>query len=338
MAGPADRSPVIRYDRTYPHRKSVKRSRPGITGESRLPGIRSASTLVLVINIDAELARALVAEQFPQWKNLPIAPVAWQGWDNRTFRLGDELTVRLPSAAGYVAAVEKEDRCLPILAPQLPLPVPEPVATGRPSPEYPFPWSVRRWLPGETLLAADDVDREQLAGDLGRFLVALRQAPAEPGPAAGRHSFFRGCHPSVYADQVEAALAVLKTDVDVAACQAVWAQAMPSAWESAPTWFHGDIAAGNLLTVDGRLSAVIDFGTCGVGDPACDLVMAWTYFTGRQRQLFREAVDLPDTAWRRARGWALWKALITIADSSSLDPEGARRTLSAVLADPVAGA
>lgn len=290
-----------------------------------------------MINIDTELARGLIAEQFPQWKDLPIAPVTRQGWDNRTFRLGDELTMRLPSAAGYVAAIAKEDRCLPILAPRVPLPVPEPVAVGRPGPAYPFPWSVRRWLPGDTVLAADRIDRRQLARDLGNFLVTLRQAHTAQGPVAGRHSFFRGCHPSAYGDAVQAALAELDTVVDVAACEAVWARAMTSVWESEPTWFHGDIATGNLLTTDGRLSAVIDFGTCGVGDPACDLVMAWTYFTGDERQVFREVVDLPDTAWRRARGWALWKSLITMAGSPGPDPHEAPRVLSEVLADPVAG-
>ncbi|MEO3779230.1 aminoglycoside phosphotransferase family protein [Micromonospora sp. B11E3] len=280
-----------------------------------------------MIEITPGLAHALVAEQFPQWSHLPVAPVARQGWDNRTFRLGDELAVRLPSAEGYVPGVDKEDRCLRVLVGHVPLPVPEPVATGRPAAGYPFPWSIRRWLPGETVEAATDVDRAALARDLGAFLTALRQAPTEAGPACGRHSFFRGCHPSVYSDDVEQSLDRLRNVVDVAACRAVWAQALTSAWPSAPTWFHGDVAVGNLLTTGGRLSAVIDFGTCGVGDPACGLVMAWTYFEGDERNLFREAVGLPDDAWRRARGWALWKALVTMAGQSSPDPEGVQNRI-----------
>ncbi|MEE1823279.1 aminoglycoside phosphotransferase family protein [Streptomyces sp. BE20] len=296
------------------------------------------------VEISAELVRALVSEQFPEWGGLPVRPVARQGWDNRTFRLGDDLAVRLPSAEGYVAGVEKEDCCLPLLAEHLSTPVPEPVATGRPGEGYPFSWSVRRWLPGGAVDdagqpgAADAVDRTRLAADLGAFLTELRDVPAVYGPAAGRHSFFRGCHPSVYADQVENALHVLRDSVDVAACRAVWAGALTTAWPSSPVWFHGDVAPGNLLAVDGGLSAVIDFGTCGTGDPACDLVMAWTYFTGDERKAFREAVGLPDDTWRRARGWALWKALATTAGLSGPDSGGLQaRVLVEVLDDPVVG-
>ena len=288
-------------------------------------------------DLDADLVRRLVSGQFPEWADLSVAPVPVQGWDNRTFRLGDELSVRLPSAEGYVDAIAKEDRCLPMLARHLPLPVPEPVAVGRPGPDYPFPWSVRRWLPGEAVETVTGLDRVQLASDLGRFLVALRHVPAGRGPAAGRHSAFRGCHPSVYGDQVQSSLADLAGDVDRRACRRIWASALPTAWPSAPVWFHGDVAAGNLLAEDGRLSAVIDFGTCGIGDPACDLVIAWTYLEGEERQVLRTTVELTNDTWRRARGWALWKALVTLAGRSSPDEgEVQRRALSEIIADPVA--
>jgi len=157
-----------------------------------------------------------------------------------------------------------------------------------------------------------------------------------PGPAAGRHSWFRGCHPSVYGDEVEGALARLQGVVDTGACRAVWDAAVTSAWPAAPVWFHGDVAVGNLLMSDGRLSAVIDFGTCGTGDPACDLVMAWTYFTGEERQVFCGAVGLADDVWRRARGWALWKSLIMMAGEPGPAPDGSHeRVLAEVLKDPV---
>ncbi|MFJ3221662.1 aminoglycoside phosphotransferase family protein [Kitasatospora sp. NPDC086801] len=287
-------------------------------------------------DISADLVLSLVREQFPEWGDLPVRPVERQGWDNRTFRLGDELTVRLPSAEGYVAGVEKEDRCLPLLSPHLPVPIPVPVGVGRPTADYPFPWSVRRWLPGTTVDAAADIDRTALARDLGAFLVALRKAPTERGPVGGRHSGFRGCHPSVYGDDVQHALGVLEDSVDVGACRTVWADALRSAWPSAPVWFHGDVAVGNLLTRAGQLSAVIDFGTCGIGDPACDLVMAWTYFAGEERQVFRQATGLADDTWRRARGWALWKPLLTMALRSGPEPEGVHeRVIAEILNDPV---
>jgi aminoglycoside phosphotransferase (APT) family kinase protein len=285
--------------------------------------------------ITTDLVRALIAEQFPRWSDLPVTPVPRQGWDNRTFRLGDQLSVRLPSAEGYVAAVEKENRWLPELAGHLPLPVPSPVAVGRPGAGYPYPWSVRQWLAGDTLEDAAAVDRLRLARDLGEFLTVLRQAPVS-GPPGGRHSFFRGCHPSAYADEVERALKDLGNAVDVRACRAVWAEAMDSSWESAPVWFHGDIAVGNLLVRDGRLAAVIDFGTCGVGDPACDLVIAWNTLVGAERAAFRDAVGLDRQTWRRARGWALWKALIMLAAPGAAPAW--RDVVDQVLADPVVSA
>ena len=286
-----------------------------------------------VIDIDTDLVRALVDEQFPDWRELPVRPVPRQGFDNRTFRLGAELSVRLPSAEAYAASVAKEDRCLPLLAPHLAIPVPEPVAVGRPGAGYPFSWSVRRWISGETVEAATGIDRAALARDLAGFLTALRAAPAA-GPAAGRPSFFRGCHPSAYGDEVQQSLATLGPAVDGDACRAVWAAAMPTAWSAAPVWFHGDIAVGNLLATDGRLSAVIDFGTSGVGDPACDLVIAWTYFTGADRDLFADEVGLPPDAWRRARGWALWKELLGLASRvGTVDFDD--RVLTGILADPI---
>jgi aminoglycoside phosphotransferase (APT) family kinase protein len=287
-------------------------------------------------DITADLVRRLVADQFPAWADLPVTPVPRQGCDNRTFRLGDDLTARLPSGPGYAAAVEKEDRWLPALAEHLPIPVPEPVAAAAPSEAYPHPWSVRRWLPGDTLEQTPDLDRVQFADDLGKVLTALYAAPTAGGPAAGRHSFFRGCHPSAYGDDVQRSLDVLADTVDTHACAAVWAEAMPSAWPHAPVWFHGDIAPGNLLTADGRLSALIDFGTCGIGDPASDLQIAWTYFDHAERRVFSDALALSDDTWRRARGWALWKALVTLAGMSSPAPEAIqRRNLDRILEDPL---
>jgi aminoglycoside phosphotransferase (APT) family kinase protein len=114
-----------------------------------------------------------------------------------------------------------------------------------------------------------------------------------------------------------------------------WLDATTSACGSPPVWFHGDVAVGNLLVSDGRLSAMIDFGTCGVGDPACDLVMAWTYFEGEARDAFRDAVGLDVDTWRRARGWALWKALVTLCGGSGPGSNDSRRVLDEVLTSPL---
>jgi aminoglycoside phosphotransferase (APT) family kinase protein len=278
----------------------------------------------------AELVRDLVAEQFPHWSDLSVTPVARQGNDNRTFRLGDDLAVRLPAGPGYAAAVQKEDRWLPVLAGHLTVAVPEVVATGRPGAGYPHPWSVRRWLPGAVLTDAGEVDDARLGADLGAFVRELRHAPADGGPAAGAHSFLRGQHPRAYDLEVRQALAGLG-DVDRAACADIWAGALATDWTAEPVWFHGDLAPGNVLLVDGQLAGVIDFGTCGVGDPACDLVIAWTGLDDAGRAAFRDAVDLDEGTWARARGWSLWKALITGPDSPLRAEQ--QRALAALLAD-----
>jgi aminoglycoside phosphotransferase (APT) family kinase protein len=284
--------------------------------------------------ITPELVARLVAEQFPRWAGLPIVPVPESGWDNRTFRLGDRLTARLPTAEWYVAAVEKEHTWLPRLAPRLPLPIPAPVALGSPGAGYPWPWSVRRWIDGRPAAVGRIAEPVAFARDLAGFLVALWGVDAACGPAAGAHSFHRGGAPAVYDEETRAALDALGSQVDRPAATRMWDRALASTWGGAPAWFHGDVAEGNLL-VDGagRLSAVIDFGTSGVGDPACDLVIAWTLFDGASRAAFVEGVGQDAATWARARGWALWKALITVAapDAAPRHVAGARRTLARLL-------
>ena len=285
--------------------------------------------------IDADLVRRLIAKQFPRWRDLAVQPVEFDGWDNRTYRLGDEMTVRLPTASGYVPAIEKEDRWLPVLAPQLPVPIPVPLATGRPGQGYPYPWSVRRWLDGRPN-AHTLTDLTGIARSVAEFIVALQRIDGAGGPAAGEHSFYRGCSPAHYDEETRTAIATHADALDAGAAEEVWNAAVESRWSGRPTWFHGDIAPGNLLVKNGKLSAVIDFGTSGVGDPACDLVVAWTLFAGTSRRTFRAAVDQDDQSWARARGWALWKALISLPPEHDADRESATThmtVINAVLAD-----
>ncbi|MGI5125347.1 aminoglycoside phosphotransferase family protein [Pseudonocardia sp. CA-107938] len=286
-------------------------------------------------DIDATLAAKLVAEQFPEWAELPVEPVQLSGWDNRTFRLGDELLVRLPSAEAYVASVAKEHEWLPRLAPQLPVRIPEPVALGAPGAGYPWPWSVRRWIAGRPAEASRIADLTAFAQDLAGFLNALMRVDPTGGPAAGPHNFHRGGPPAFYDGETRAALRELAGRIDTAAATAIWEAALDATWTGDPVWFHGDVAFGNLLVDDaGRLTAVIDFGTSGVGDPACDLVVAWTLLDGPARAAFRAAMPADEAMWARARGWALWKALITLADPGSTrwHPES-QRVLDLLLAE-----
>jgi aminoglycoside phosphotransferase (APT) family kinase protein len=294
--------------------------------------------------IDAALVRRLLAAQFPQWQHLPVRPVELDGWDNRTYRLGDRMAVRLPTDAGYAPSVAKEHRWLPVLAPRLPVPIPVPLAIGKPGEGYPFEWSIRRWLAGEP--AAPDRIGPGFATALADFLLALQDIDATDGPLAGEHSFYRGAELTQYDDEARSSLALLaqlpdRGGVDIGRATAVWEAALVSRWAGPPRWFHGDVAAGNLLVEQGRLAAVIDFGTCGVGDPACDLVVAWTLLRGRAREDFRVRVDQDGASWARARGWALWKALITlVADLDAGNEPGAevnRQLIADLLAEPDAG-
>lgn len=268
------------------------------------------------MEIDAKLVRRLVDAQFPQWRGWSIRQVVPGGWDNRTFRLGEELLVRLPSADGYAAAVAKEQRWLPVIAPAVPLAVPVPVALGTPTREFRRPWSVYRWIEGTPALDVPDLDLTALAADLAQFLTALAQVDTRDAPTAGPHSFWRGAHPQVYDADVQRCLAELDGRIDTAAAQAIWDAAGDAGIASAPVWFHGDIAPGNLLMRDGRLSAVIDFGTSGVGDPACDLAIAWTVLDDPARALFRDRMPWDEATWIRGRAWALWKTMLTLADAS----------------------
>ncbi len=263
------------------------------------------------LTLDAALVRRLVASQFPKWKDLPVRPVALSGWDNRTFHLGEEMLVRMPSAAEYADQVEKEHQWLPRLAPFLPISIPVPLAMGRPGEGYPWKWSVYRWLEGDSGASAPNADLFELAASLAQFLTALERIDSTGGPLPGPHSFYRGGTLLTYDAEVRQAIAALKGKADGAL--KVWETALATAWEGRPVWVHGDISAGNLLLQKGRLSAVIDFGQLAVGDPACDLAIAWTLFKGESREVFRSMLPLDAGTWARGRAWALWKALIVAA-------------------------
>ena len=283
-----------------------------------------------MIEIDATLVRQLIRTQFPQWAALPVAPVENGGWDNRSFRLGNSMSVRLPSASRYVAQVEKEHRWLPQLRPHLPLPIPLPLGLGVPGSGYPWPWSIYSWLDGKPAHATRILDLNLFAVDLARFLVALRGIDASNGPVAGTHNFHRGGSLTVYDTETRQSIGALADLIDVAAVTEVWDVALTTSWHVRPVWIHGDVAETNLLVTAGRLSAVIDFGSAGIGDPSCDLAIAWTFLDSSSREQFRSAIGLDPATWRRARGWAIWKALITLAQLRDTDPNQARRALQVI--------
>lgn len=289
------------------------------------------------IATDAALVRRLLAAQVPRWADLPIAVVQSAGTDNALYRLGDDMVVRLPRIGWATAQVEKEQRWLPQLAPHLPLAIPVPLAKGAPGAGYPWHWSVYRWLEGENATDEHIADPRDLAGDLARFVCALRRIDASGGPHPEDHNSFRG-EPLVKRDAAtRAAIAALTDTFDSGALTAAWSAALAApAWHGPPVWIHGDLQSGNLLAVRGRLHAVIDFGCLGVGDPACDLMVAWNLLSAESRAAFRAAVAVDDATWARGRGWALTIGLVAFPyyrDSNPVLAGISRRAIEAVLAD-----
>lgn len=286
-------------------------------------------------SIDAEQVQRLIAEQFPQWAALPVTPVDVSGWDNMTFHLGADMVVRLPTAAEYALAVEKEHVWLPLLASRLPRPIPAPLAKGEPGAGYPFPWSVYAWLEGETANFGAVRDGVRFAEDVAEFVAALRSVDPADGPQPGTHNWFRGGTLRTFDSTAQDAMADLAGHVDTDLAREIWESSLAAPWDGVDVWFHGDLAQGNILLADGELAAVIDFGTCGVGDPACDLAIAWTLLSAEGRSAFRRLLSIDDAEWARGRGWALWKTLSTCAgsvDESDDDAVNARRVLAEIFA------
>ncbi len=282
------------------------------------------------------LVRRLLRAQQPQWADFLIAPVPSSGTDNALYRLGDDMVVRLPRIYWTTGQIAKEREWLPKLAPFLPLTIPKPLATGQPGEGYPWEWAVYRWLPGESATFARLADPRQAAIDLAQFITALQRIePKGASLAADANS--RGAPLATRDAETREAIAALFGMIDADAALAVWEAALQAPeWDRAPVWFHGDLLPGNVLVEDGRMCAVIDFSILGIGDPACDLMIAWGLFRGASRDAFRDALAVDDATWARGRGHALSQAAIFIPYYLHTNPLGvaiARHTLNAVLAD-----
>jgi aminoglycoside phosphotransferase (APT) family kinase protein len=259
------------------------------------------------VDTDITLVRRLLAAQFPQWAALRIDEVASYGTDHDIYRLGDHLAARMPRIGWAVGQATKEREWLPKLAPQLPLAVPVPLVIGRPAEGYPFEWSVYEWLPGENA-SSHIQDLHQAAIDLAAFIQALRQVDtsgAHPRPVHGRGG------PLIEGDeQVRRSITDLGDRIDGDTTLLLWEESLSApAWHGEEVWVHGDLLPGNMLVVDGRLSAVIDFGGLNVGDPACDLQPAWNMFAGESRRRFLDELEVDEASWLRGRGWALYQAV-----------------------------
>ena len=268
-----------------------------------------------VINI--HLVQSLINSQFPQYSNLPIKPVEHMGHDNRTFRLGDTMLIRIPSAECYASKVEIEQKWLPKLAPHISLEIPQPFHMGKPSKEYPYNWSIYKWIEGDSLNTIDKntLDLEEIAKDLANFLNELHKIDTTNAPESGKRTFYRGCSPKLYDDDTRKYIKQLEGIVDSRKALLVWENAINSEWKQKPVWIHGDLAVGNILVKDNKINSIIDFGGMSIGDPACDLVMYWNFFNEESKEIFKNNIDLDKNTWNRAKGWALWKACFEVCSS-----------------------
>lgn len=285
---------------------------------------------------DETLVRRLLTAQFPAWKDLPIQSVPSSGTDNALYRLGNDKVVRLSRINWAIDQIDKEHKWMPRLAPHLPLAIPAPLEIGEPGEGYPWRWSVYQWLEGENVSYEQLPEPNQTAKSLAQFLIALQKIDTKDIPISviegtrGEPLFTRDA-------ETREAIQALNGMIDTEAVTEVWETALQSSeWNRAPVWFHGDMLSGNLLFNGGKLSAVIDFGGAAIGDPACDLMIAWNLFTGESRDAFRSALGVDDETWARGRGHALSQALIFIPYYMNTNPIGvknARHAIDEVLAD-----
>lgn len=288
------------------------------------------------IETSVTLVKRLLAAQFPHWADLPVEPIPSAGTDNAIYRLGRDMAVRLPRIDWAIGQAAKERKWLPKLAPWLPFAVPVPLAQGKPDLGYPWHWSVYRWLEGENVIPGRLDNPAQAALDLAHFITSLQQIDATGGPLASEHNL-RGTSLVDRDEATREAIKALDGMFHTDALVAVWETALQAPdWEHAPVWFHGDLLVGNVLFNCGRVSAIIDFGGLGVGDPACDLMIAWGLFSGESRDLFRVTLQVDDATWARGRGHALSQAAIFIPYYLNTNPLGvsyARHTITEILTE-----
>jgi aminoglycoside phosphotransferase (APT) family kinase protein len=283
------------------------------------------------VDVTVEGVAGLVAEQFPQWRDLPVRAVASDGTVNALFRLGEEIVLRLPLQSARRNALIAEQDAARRIAPHVPLEVPTPLAIGEPGGGYPFPWAAYRWIPGAPAGAATVGDWSALARDLAAFVAALRGIDTG---GRGWDGHGRGGPLRRLDGDVRSALSAAAHLTDAAGLARIWDRCLAAGAGAAPVWLHADLMPGNLLLRDGRLAAVIDLGAVTVGDPAVDLMPAWNLLPAGPRETYRRALGADDGTWERGRGWALMQAIVALpyyVDTNPAMAATARHTLDALL-------
>ena len=329
--GPAERatdSAVERIASAHPSRAAYTPPVSDLTGAMARTPMHDDE-----IEVPPELVSALLTDQFPQWANRPLQRVESSGTVNAIYRLGDDLTVRLPVTPRFHTNLDLEFTWLPRMAPVLPLAIPEPVARGEPGHGYEWSWSVYGWLPG-AIATPDRLDVHRAAPDLAEFFAALHRFDRSGGPRLEPNE--RGGVLATRDKDVRYSLERLDGVIDVDAAEAAWERAVAvPAFGGHPVWIHGDVWADNALVDDnGLLTAVLDFGGLRVGDPAADLISVWSLLTSETRAMFRDRLEVDDATWERGRGWAIHMAVMALwyyADTNPGIYRNAKRQMREIL-------
>jgi aminoglycoside phosphotransferase (APT) family kinase protein len=283
------------------------------------------------IHVDIALVKRLLVEQFPSLAKKKITAVRSTGTVNAIFRVGNDLCLRLPRLGEWADSIDQEWAWLPKLAPHISLSIPKPMARGNPTEWYPFSWAIYHWIQGSPY--QDDLinDERQAAYDLANFILELRSIAMLGAPRGGRNPLLE--LDAATRSAIESSQGVIDTE----AASLAWARSLEApVWNGKPVWIHGDLLRPNLLVQGGRLCAVIDFGGVGIGDPAADVIPAWSVFNQIGRETIRQALNVDEDTWCRARGYALHQALMIIPYYPATNPEFvsmAKRTVDEILAD-----
>lgn len=304
-------------------------------GDGGLCGVGAGLSFVFM-RINHETTKSIIARQFPCWAGLEISEFESSGTDHLLFRLGDQMAVRLPITEAAARSVEDEWTGLRRFS-HLPLLTPQLLAKGRPEPEFPHNWSVVNWIEGQDASLSTMSDWPQAAHKLGLFVRSLRAVEPNGGRMSGQANGFRGCLLSDRDGSIHKSIEAISDIFDLQAMRVTWEEALAaSVWDNEPVWIHGDIHAANIVVRDGKLVGIIDFGLAALGDPACDLALAWSFLPADSRAYFFEAVELDNAAIQRGKGWALYIGAIALSYYRDRNPVLARigkKAISSVLED-----
>ncbi|NUW36753.1 aminoglycoside phosphotransferase family protein [Nonomuraea sp. SMC257] len=297
------------------------------------------------LTVTPETVRALVEEQFPQWRGLPVRSVASQGTVNAIFRVGDDLAARFPLQPANTESIrrrlETEAEAARELAGRTRYPTPEPVALGEPGAGYPLPWSVQTWLPGVVAFDEDPGESVAFAHDLADLIGDLRAIGTRgrtfSGDGRGGELRTHDAWVETCLGHTEDLLRAGRLHLDVGRLRDLWAKLRSLPRDAAgDVMTHGDLIPGNVLVSAGRLSGILDVGGFGPADPALDLVSAWHLLETGPRQALRERLGCDDVEWERGKAWALQQAMGAVwyyLDSNPAMSRMGRRTLERILAD-----